>query len=244
MLIYNKEDPKIKTQVKPAGECDCPSCPDSKMVFFHPVAKITTGKDAGSSPINMQCSIMESFCVCDDKGVCWKLTNALAQLVINSHCDPTNLSVCHMYVRMNNIEPKTQTLESDNGQKITLDDQLMKIPGTNRNMYKPMISSATYYIKATSIKCLAEGETCAPIKCESICTSTPTTPTTPTTTTTPTTPTTETSTKKPDDCTDVIPSMCVLPKMCKIEDNDNFFLKRLKKSYITNCCATCHAITA
>nr|CAD2207459.1 unnamed protein product [Meloidogyne enterolobii] len=93
MLIYNKEDPKIKTQVKPQENVIARPVQIVKWSFFHPVAKITTGKDAGSSPINMQCSIMESFCVCDDKGVCWKLTNALAQLVINSHCDPTNLSV-------------------------------------------------------------------------------------------------------------------------------------------------------
>jgi hypothetical protein len=99
MLIYNKSDPKIKTQVPPAAECQCPADPVNTIVFFNPVAQTpTTGDKAGASPINQQCDKPEDFCICDEQDVCWRLENAKAQVVINSFCDPG--SKCQQY---NNI---------------------------------------------------------------------------------------------------------------------------------------------
>ena len=51
-----------------------------------------------------------------------------------------------MFVRMNNIEPKTQTLESDNGQQIKLGDQLTTLYG-KIHTFKSMGSDSTAYIK-------------------------------------------------------------------------------------------------
>jgi len=51
-----------------------------------------------------------------------------------------------MYARMNNIEPKTQTLESDNGQQIKLSDQLMKI-NEKQHSFKKMQSDSNAYVK-------------------------------------------------------------------------------------------------
>jgi len=89
MLIYNKAEPKIKTQVTPAAECQCPGDPQNSIVYFNPVdPNPTTGGQAGASPINQQCSQPQDFCICDEQDVCWKLANAKAQVVINSFCDP------------------------------------------------------------------------------------------------------------------------------------------------------------
>ena len=91
ILIYDMSDTKhIGTQVTPAGECECPSDPTNKIVFFNPVAdnKPTTGDKAGASTINMHCRKKEDVCVCDENDVCWKLENAYAEVVINAFCDP------------------------------------------------------------------------------------------------------------------------------------------------------------
>lgn len=90
VLIYNKDDLNILTQHS-AGECECPSDPTKKIVFFSPGAQTPpTGKNAGASPIAMQCNRQEDFCVCDESDVCWTLKNAYAELIINSYCDPSN----------------------------------------------------------------------------------------------------------------------------------------------------------
>ncbi|KAF7635433.1 hypothetical protein Mgra_00005110, partial [Meloidogyne graminicola] len=206
LLAYNRSDPKIKTQVSPAAACPCPAEPGNEDVFFVPVASVTTGGSAGASPINMQCATMESFCICDEFDICWRLTNAYAQIVINSFCDP----ICHMFARLSNISPFTQTLVSDTGRQITLNDELTTT-NNKTHTYKPMNSSADYYVLARSIRCLSSGQICTPIKCglatvsntviantitPSTTTTTPsTTTTTPsTTTTTPSTTTTTPST--------------------------------------------------
>ena len=92
MLIYNQDDKKIKTQKTPAGICECSSDPTKKIAFFSPGFNNIppTGPFAGNSPINMQCSEMQDFCVCDESDVCWSLKNAYAELVINSYCDSCN----------------------------------------------------------------------------------------------------------------------------------------------------------
>ncbi|CAK5080878.1 unnamed protein product [Meloidogyne enterolobii] len=148
MIIYNKDDPNILTQKTPAGECECMSDPTKKIYFFSPGEQIPpTGPKAGESPIGMQCRKKEDYCVCDESDVCWTVENAYAELIINPYCDPT----CHNYVRMNNIEPKTQTLVSDNGQQIKLSDQLMKI-NEKQNSFKKMESDSNAYVKVCGKK--------------------------------------------------------------------------------------------
>jgi hypothetical protein len=56
-----------------------------------------------------------------------------------------------MYARMNNIEPFKQTLVSDNGKKITLDDMLDLMPNGKNHQYKELKSSAAYYVKVNKI---------------------------------------------------------------------------------------------
>ena len=114
MLIYNKSEPKIKTQVTPAAECQCPADPTNSIVFFNPVDQTpTTGDKAGASPINLQCDKPEQFCICDESDVCWRLENAKAQVVINSFCDPGtpvtrwNSLVFHIF-RMPYVRPAEQ----------------------------------------------------------------------------------------------------------------------------------------
>ena len=52
-----------------------------------------------------------------------------------------------MYARMNNIEPKTQALVSDNGEKLTLDNMLSLMPNGVNHEFKELKSSADYYVK-------------------------------------------------------------------------------------------------
>ncbi|CAK5092990.1 unnamed protein product [Meloidogyne enterolobii] len=162
LLSYNPSDPKISTNGNTTeGVCECPADPDNKNVFFIPVTTVTTGSSASSSSVIMKCSRMQDFCVCDEDDICWKVINAYSLIVINSFCDPT----CHMYARLTNSAPFNQTFESECGRRITLDDELTPIPNTKFHTFKPMGSSADYYIKAASIRCLQAGETCTPIKC-------------------------------------------------------------------------------
>uniref|UniRef100_A0A914NRL0 C-type lectin domain-containing protein n=1 Tax=Meloidogyne incognita TaxID=6306 RepID=A0A914NRL0_MELIC len=191
LLSYNTSDPKIQTGSNATqGVCECPADPGNSNVFFIPVTTITTGSSASNSSVIMKCSKMQDFCICDEDDVCWKVINAYSLVVINSFCDPT----CHNYARLQNAAPFNQTFESECGRTITLADELTPIPNTNRNTFKPLGSSADYYIKAASIRCLQAGQTCTPIKCSGTRKPSPcptTTTTLPTTTTTlPTTTTT------------------------------------------------------
>nr|CAD2176640.1 unnamed protein product [Meloidogyne enterolobii] len=191
LLSYNTSDPNIQTGPNATGGvCECPADPGNNNVFFIPVTTITTGSSASNSSVIMKCSKMQDFCICDEDDICWKVINAYSLVVINSFCDPT----CHMYARLQNAAPFNQTFESDCGRTITLADELTPIPNTNRNTFKPLGSSADYYIKAASIRCLQAGQTCTPIKCSGTRKPSPcptTTTTMPTTTTTlPTTTTT------------------------------------------------------
>uniref|UniRef100_A0A914KY93 C-type lectin domain-containing protein n=1 Tax=Meloidogyne incognita TaxID=6306 RepID=A0A914KY93_MELIC len=191
LLSYNTSDPKIQTGSNATqGVCECPADPGNSNVFFIPVTTITTGSSASNSSVIMKCSKMQDFCICDEDDICWKVINAYSLVVINSFCDPT----CHNYARLQNAAPFNQTFESDCGRRITLADELTPIPNTNRNTFKPLGSSADYYIKAASIRCLQAGQTCTPIKCSGTRKPSPcptTTTTLPTTTTTlPTTTTT------------------------------------------------------
>jgi hypothetical protein len=92
MLIYDTSDKERigGTQAHPVKECDCPSDPTNKIVFYNPVDNKmpTTGSHAGASTINMHCRKKEDVCICDEDDVCWKLENAYAQIVINNFCDP------------------------------------------------------------------------------------------------------------------------------------------------------------
>uniref|UniRef100_A0A1I8BNU3 ShKT domain-containing protein n=1 Tax=Meloidogyne hapla TaxID=6305 RepID=A0A1I8BNU3_MELHA len=194
-MTYNISDPKIQTEnTTRAGVCDCLGSPGDKNVYFIPVTNVTTGSQASSSPVIMRCSKMQDFCVCDEDDICWRMINAYALIVINSFCDP----ICHMYARLTNSAPFTQALESDCGRRITLADELTPI-NNKTNTFKPLNSSADYYVKATSIRCLSAGQTCTPIKCTDTAVANPcgtsTTTTAPSTTTTaPSTTTTAPST--------------------------------------------------
>uniref|UniRef100_A0A914MUP6 Uncharacterized protein n=1 Tax=Meloidogyne incognita TaxID=6306 RepID=A0A914MUP6_MELIC len=141
----------------------------------------------------MHCEKIENFCVCDEKDACWKLENAYAEIVINAYCD----TECHMYARLNNIDPFTQELVGDNGKRLKLSDQLGMV-SRKIHYFKEMNSSSEYYVKAKSISCKDAGSKCSPIKCQGNATTnegtTPATPIIPTTeTTTETTPTTLTT---------------------------------------------------
>uniref|UniRef100_A0A915LDN1 C-type lectin domain-containing protein n=1 Tax=Meloidogyne javanica TaxID=6303 RepID=A0A915LDN1_MELJA len=144
LLSYNTSDPKIQTGSNATqGVCECPADPGNSNVFFIPVTTITTGSSASNSSVIMKCSKMQDFCICDEDDICWKVINAYSLVVINSFCDPT----CHNYARLQNAAPFNQTFESDCGRRITLADELTPIPNTNRNTFKPLGSSADYYIK-------------------------------------------------------------------------------------------------
>uniref|UniRef100_A0A1I8BP69 C-type lectin domain-containing protein n=1 Tax=Meloidogyne hapla TaxID=6305 RepID=A0A1I8BP69_MELHA len=197
LMTYNISDPKIQTEnTTRAGVCDCLGSPGDKNVYFIPVTNVTTGSQASSSPVIMRCSKMQDFCVCDEDDICWRMINAYALIVINSFCDP----ICHMYARLTNSAPFTQALESDCGRRITLADELTPI-NNKTNTFKPLNSSADYYVKATSIRCLSAGQTCTPIKCTDTARANPcgtsTRTTAPSTSTTTTAPSTSTTTTAP-----------------------------------------------